>query len=185
MSVGEPHSFTRKPVNVRRVDLRCPVATHIAKAEVIGEVEVSAEDGEVPRAEILNLRDSEPVSVDQQSQAYPAVSIPSGDSFRHFLAMARQYERLEEDEERALGRLALDGDIEAQKKLVVHNLKLVIAIAEVEHDLYGMSEVDAVVSAPVGAAKSIERGDVVSFTGTLLKADSMMRNVFIHDGKLD
>jgi len=63
--------------------------------------------------------------------------------------------------------------------------KLVVAIAEVEHDLYGMSEVDAVVSVDQGAADHIARGDLVSFTGHLLKADSMMRNVFVRDGTID
>jgi hypothetical protein len=63
--------------------------------------------------------------------------------------------------------------------------KLVIAIAEVEHDLYGVSAVDAVVSVPAGTAKDIARGDIVGFTGYLLKADSMMRNIFVRDGELD
>ena len=62
--------------------------------------------------------------------------------------------------------------------------KLVVAIAEVEHDLYGVSEVDAVVSVPKGSAAHLKRGDLVSFTGKLLKADSMMRNIFVRSGRL-
>lgn len=62
--------------------------------------------------------------------------------------------------------------------------KMVVAIAEVEHDLYGVSEVDAIVHVPMGTAAHLERGDRVTFTGKLLKADSMMRNVFVENGRI-
>jgi len=62
--------------------------------------------------------------------------------------------------------------------------KVVVALAEVEHDLYGVSEIDAVVQVPAGSATHLNRGDRVSFTGRLLKADSMVRNIFVRDGRL-
>ncbi|MFC2177391.1 tetratricopeptide repeat protein [Actinomycetota bacterium] len=62
--------------------------------------------------------------------------------------------------------------------------KAVIAIAEVEHDLYGVSEIDAVVHLPSGTAARLDRGDPVTFSGRLLKADSMMRNIYVRDGRL-
>ncbi|NND01577.1 MAG: tetratricopeptide repeat protein [Acidimicrobiia bacterium] len=62
--------------------------------------------------------------------------------------------------------------------------KMVVAIAEVEHDLYGVSEVDAIVHVPTGSAQGLSRGDRVAFTGTLLKADSMMRNVFVEKARI-
>lgn len=62
--------------------------------------------------------------------------------------------------------------------------KVVVAIAEVEHDLYGVSEVDAIVHVPLGTAAHLQRGDKVTFTGRLLKADSMMRNVFVENGRI-
>ncbi len=62
--------------------------------------------------------------------------------------------------------------------------KMVVAIAEVEHDLYGVSEIDAVVQVPLGTANHLQRGDHVTFTGKLLKADSMMRNVFVEEGRI-
>lgn len=129
-----------------------------AEAEVVGEVDVSDDDEEINRAEILNLRDTEPIPVDHASAKYPTVSIPTGDSFRHFLAMARQYERLPEDEERALGRLALDGDIEAQKRLVVHNLKLVIAIAYAYRRTW-MNLVDLLQEGTIGLLEAARRWD--------------------------
>jgi hypothetical protein len=62
--------------------------------------------------------------------------------------------------------------------------KAVIAIAEIEHDLYGVSEIDAVVALPAGTAARLNRGDQVTFGGYLLKADSMMRNIYVRDGRL-
>lgn len=47
-----------------------------------------------------------------------------------FLAEARRYPRLTEDEERALGRAVRErGDRDAARRLVIHNLRLVVAIA--------------------------------------------------------
>ena len=63
--------------------------------------------------------------------------------------------------------------------------KLVIAIAEVEHLAGELDQGLAGVSVPAGTAKDIARGDIVGFTGYLLKADSMMRNIFVRDGELD
>jgi RNA polymerase sigma-32 factor len=52
------------------------------------------------------------------------------DSVGRFLAEARRYRRLSEDEERALGVAARErGDLNAARTLVVHNLRLVISIA--------------------------------------------------------
>jgi RNA polymerase sigma-32 factor len=47
-----------------------------------------------------------------------------------FLSEARRYARLSEDEERQLGlRVRQRGDMDAARRLVVHNLRLVVAIA--------------------------------------------------------
>jgi RNA polymerase sigma-32 factor len=52
------------------------------------------------------------------------------DPVERFLAEARRYPRLSEEEERALGvAVRSRGDMEAARKLVVHNLRLVVAIA--------------------------------------------------------
>jgi RNA polymerase sigma-32 factor len=52
------------------------------------------------------------------------------DPVDRFLAEARRYPRLSEEEERALGSAVRErGDMNAAKKLVVHNLRLVVAIA--------------------------------------------------------
>jgi RNA polymerase sigma-32 factor len=55
---------------------------------------------------------------------------PLRDPLQRFLAEARRYQRLSDEEERALGSaVRLKGDMEAARTLVVHNLRLVIAIA--------------------------------------------------------
>jgi RNA polymerase sigma-32 factor len=55
---------------------------------------------------------------------------PLRDPLQRFLAEARRYRRLSDDEERALGSaVRLRGDMNAARTLVVHNLRLVIAIA--------------------------------------------------------
>ncbi|HET6283538.1 MAG TPA: sigma-70 family RNA polymerase sigma factor [Polyangia bacterium] len=52
------------------------------------------------------------------------------DPVDRFLAEARRYPRLSEEEERVLGSAVRErGDMNAAKKLVVHNLRLVVAIA--------------------------------------------------------
>ncbi|HEY5089836.1 MAG TPA: sigma-70 family RNA polymerase sigma factor [Polyangia bacterium] len=55
---------------------------------------------------------------------------PLRDPLQRFLAEARRYRRLSDEEERALGSaVRLKGDMNAARTLVVHNLRLVIAIA--------------------------------------------------------
>ena len=52
------------------------------------------------------------------------------DPVQMFLAEARRYPRLSEEEERALGTaVRTRGDMDAARRLVVHNLRLVVAIA--------------------------------------------------------
>ena len=55
---------------------------------------------------------------------------PLRDAVGRFLAEARRYRRLTDEEERALGKAVREqGDMNAARKLVVHNLRLVISIA--------------------------------------------------------
>jgi RNA polymerase sigma-32 factor len=55
---------------------------------------------------------------------------PSRNQVERFLAEVRRYPRLSDEEERALGkRVREHGDREAARKLVVHNLRLVVSMA--------------------------------------------------------
>jgi hypothetical protein len=61
-------------------------------------------------------------------------------------------------------------------------VKAVVTVAEVEHDLYGNSTIDAVVQFPAGS--TLRRDDVVAFTGRLIKIDPLMRNIYVANGTL-
>jgi RNA polymerase sigma-32 factor len=55
---------------------------------------------------------------------------PARNQVERFLAEVRRYPRLSDEEERVLGKAVREqGDREAARKLVVHNLRLVVAIA--------------------------------------------------------
>lgn len=62
--------------------------------------------------------------------------------------------------------------------------KAVITVASIESDLYGNTAVDAVVALPAEPGAALARGDVVTFTGTLDRADAMMRNIFVRNGRI-
>jgi RNA polymerase sigma-32 factor len=56
--------------------------------------------------------------------------VPARNLVERFLSEVRRYPRLTDDEERVLGKAVRErGDREAARKLVVHNLRLVVAIA--------------------------------------------------------
>ena len=54
-------------------------------------------------------------------------------------------------------------------------VKVVVTVASLEHDLFGSTEVDAIVEFP-GAGQVPERGTEVTFNGTLTAVDPLMRN---------
>ena len=62
--------------------------------------------------------------------------------------------------------------------------KAVITVAKIDHDLYGNTTIDAVVRLPASAADRLERGQQVTFEGTLTGIDAFVRNLFIEDAKL-
>jgi hypothetical protein len=62
--------------------------------------------------------------------------------------------------------------------------KLVVTVATIDHDLYGNTDIDAVLGLPAGRAAGMKRGDEVTFTGKLVRVDALVRNIFIADGKL-
>lgn len=55
--------------------------------------------------------------------------------------------------------------------------KAVITVAHIDNDLYGKTDIDAVVY--LAGETAMDRGDTVQFTGTIEKVDPFMRNVFI------
>jgi RNA polymerase sigma-32 factor len=98
------------------------------------EVEPDLRDAEGGLAEAGDLLSAEaPVDVDPEEVIPPPRGgglAPLRDPLQRFLAEARRYRRLSDDEERALGTaVRAHGDLQAARTLVVHNLRLVIAIA--------------------------------------------------------
>ena len=62
--------------------------------------------------------------------------------------------------------------------------KAVIEIATIENDLYGNARVDAVVAFSPDAQRRLVEGQEVTFTGTLVRADGLVRNLFVANGVL-
>jgi len=62
--------------------------------------------------------------------------------------------------------------------------KTKIHIATIPNDLYGNTEVDAIVAFPPDAADRLDRDQQVTFTGRLIKADGLVRNLYVADGRI-
>ncbi|MGD0835382.1 MAG: sigma-70 family RNA polymerase sigma factor [Polyangia bacterium] len=81
------------------------------------------------------------------------------DPVRSFVVEARRRARLGENEERELGRAARDrGDIEAARRLVVHNLRLVVAISYQYRQAW-LSVLDLFQEGSVGLMEAVRRWD--------------------------
>lgn len=73
-----------------------------------------------------------------------------------FLAEARRYRRLSEDEERRLGELARKGDSSAAQALVLHNLRLVLAVAR-QYQRAWTHLIDLVQEGTIGLIEAVRR----------------------------
>lgn len=60
--------------------------------------------------------------------------------------------------------------------------KAVITVAQIDSDLYGKTDIDAVVY--LKGSIELPRGDSVSFTGTIDSVDAFMRNLIVTDASL-
>jgi RNA polymerase sigma-32 factor len=97
------------------------------------EQQEPADDEELAEAAGEPEAEPEVIEVDASASApgTPKTALArQRDPVERFLAEARRYPRLSEEEERKLGKAVRErGDMDAARTLVVHNLKLVIAIA--------------------------------------------------------
>ena len=81
------------------------------------------------------------------------------DPVRHFVEEARRHARLDETEERELGRAARErGDLNAARRLVVHNLRLVVAIAYQYRQAW-LNVLDLFQEGSVGLMEAVRRWD--------------------------
>jgi RNA polymerase sigma-32 factor len=91
-----------------------------ADDEALGDAAAARPDGE-----------GEPLEADAiEPPPERGALAPARNQVERFLAEVRRYPRLSDEEERELGKAVRDsGDRDAARKLVVHNLRLVVAIA--------------------------------------------------------
>jgi RNA polymerase sigma-32 factor len=74
--------------------------------------------------------DVELIKVDRAPSGGRGALTPSRNQVERFLAEVRRYPRLSDEDERTLGKAVREhGDREAARKLVVHNLRLVVSMA--------------------------------------------------------
>jgi RNA polymerase sigma-32 factor len=94
-------------------------------------VDVDADDsGDEPGARGPRGARALRADVVQRPRRAAGALAPARGGVERFLSEVRRYPRLTEDEERALGKAVREGgDRDAARKLVVHNLRLVVAIA--------------------------------------------------------
>jgi RNA polymerase sigma-32 factor len=125
----------------------------------------AAEDGPEPEGdEALADAAGEPVAVEDTAidRVLPAPQkdlVTYRDPVRRFVDEARRNARLDEAEERALGRAARDqGDLDAARRLVVHNLRLVVAIAYQYRQAW-LNVLDLFQEGSVGLMEAVRRWD--------------------------
>lgn len=81
------------------------------------------------------------------------------DPVRRFVEEARRHARLDEQQERDLGHAARDrGDLDAARRLVVHNLRLVVAIAYQYRQAW-LNVLDLFQEGSVGLMEAVRRWD--------------------------
>jgi RNA polymerase sigma-32 factor len=110
--------------------------THKPPASEGASVEASAGDGGPDDIEAELLEAAEPTQLvpvvrdDQDAVPDQVRAAPPRDPVARLMAEVRRHPRLSEAEERELGRAVRErGDLDAARRLVVHNLRLVVAIA--------------------------------------------------------
>jgi hypothetical protein len=62
--------------------------------------------------------------------------------------------------------------------------KAVMTVASIANDLYGQTTIDAVVQLSSDSAQHLTHGTTVAFAGTLARIDSLMRNIYVTNGRL-
>jgi RNA polymerase sigma-32 factor len=116
-----------------------------------GEADILADAAETPPVEEAALERILPESEKHL--------VTIRDPVRRFVEEARRHARLDEDEERRLGHAARDrGDLNAARRLVVHNLRLVVAIAYQYRQAW-LNVLDLFQEGSVGLMEAVRRWD--------------------------
>jgi RNA polymerase sigma-32 factor len=123
------------------------------------ETDLPDEEGALADAgEAAAAEPGDAIDVDEVVQPASAGALaPQRDPVARFMAEARRYRRLTDDEERSLGKAVRErGDMNAARKLVVHNLRLVISIAY-QYRRAWASILDLVQEGSVGLMEAVKR----------------------------
>jgi RNA polymerase sigma-32 factor len=149
----------RKPPALRPPPADAPAEPAPASADADAP---DADDDEALDGEIVSLAGTDDgaerglVTLDDRKALVP---FEGGDGLQRFLNEVRKYTLLTEEEERALGRRAReDGDAEAARRLVLHNLRLVVTIA-FEFRRAWANPLDLVQEGSVGLTEAARRWD--------------------------
>lgn len=127
------------------------------------EADVEVE-GEGDGADLVSEAASEPVPVEETAldRIVPEPEkhlVTYRDPVRRFVEEARRNARLDENEERQLGKAAREkGDLDAARRLVVHNLRLVVAIAYQYRQAW-LNVLDLFQEGSVGLMEAVRRWD--------------------------
>lgn len=147
-----------KRPRAKKVAVRALPATPDAESdEAASDNEKSSEDElltAAPEAPVVEETALERILPDEEKHL-----VPFRDPVRRFVEEARRHVRLDENEERELGRAARDrGDLDAARRLVVHNLRLVVAIAYQYRQAW-LNVLDLFQEGSVGLMEAVRRWD--------------------------
>ena|SRR5256714_1553376 len=127
------------------------------------DAETDTDEGLPSEGEDLTIDAPEPEVLETTVLPAPAQDdrrlAPVRDPVQRFLAEARRYERLGEEEEKELIRATREGgDLEAARRLVVHNLRLVVSIAYQYRQAW-INMLDLFQEGSVGLMEAVKRWD--------------------------
>jgi hypothetical protein len=153
--------------------------------------EESREEAKQP-ASVEPAMPQPPVSVPEPPKAAPPTSgLPDGFFEDVFGANRLSFESSDSFDEQIRGtQVTLSGKIKQARDQASDGdgdevvTAATITVAQIDSDLYGKTDIDAIVRLPPGTATGLERGDIVTFEGTVDDVDAFMRNLFIGNAKL-
>jgi hypothetical protein len=124
--------------------------------------------------------------------APPSTGLPDGFFDEAFGANRLSFESDGRFEEKLRGtKVRLSGTVKQAREVKDDNTvtvdpstKATVTVAQIDNDLYGKTDIDAIVFLPKGTADKLARGSSISFTGTLETVDPFMRNLFVTDARL-
>ncbi len=133
-------------------------------SSAVDEAASAEAEGEGDGDDLVSEAGSEPVPVEETAldRIIPEPEkhlVTYRDPVRRFVEEARRNARLDENEERELGKAARDkGDLDAARRLVVHNLRLVVAIAYQYRQAW-LNVLDLFQEGSVGLMEAVRRWD--------------------------